>query len=711
MQNDDLIFGKNPLAKIVSIEVNDDQLEVITEDNGEIKSTFLPNRFWILSHEPVSRRSVALKGNLYYRYGVQYDNRDDFLKARSYLRNKDIFSIYDPKESALVKDGISYYKGLTPKDVSILSFDIESTGLKHDDDSDVLIISNTFRKNGQYTRKLFTYDNYNSTGEMLIAWCNWVREINPSIICAHNCSSYDFPYLQFVADKYNVTLNLGRDNSSIRFEQYESKFRKDATQFYHYHKARIYGREIVDTLFLSIRYDIGRKYESYGLKQIIKQEGLQASDRVFYDASKIRHNYKNPVEWEKIKSYAEFDADDSLALFDLMISPFFYMCQSVPKSMQSLLESAPGSQINSIMIRSYLQNKHSLPKASETKQFGGGISIGHPGIYNNCFKIDISSLYPSIILEYEVYDSDKDPNRNFLNMVQTFTSKRLEYKKLAKENKYYDDLQASYKIFINSSYGFLGSTGLLFNSSECASFITEKGREILKQAIKWAEEKKFKIVNADTDSIMFCKENGESFNQDDQDFLLKDINSLFPEKIKFEHDGLYETVIVVKAKNYLLWDGKKIKYKGSAIKAPGKEIALREFTNNILDAILNKKTNYTEIYNKYVLEIMDIQDIKRWCTRKTLTQKVLNPKRTNEQKIFDAIDGQEISEGDRIYVYFKEDDSLNLIQNFKNDHNKEKLFEKLYKTSLIFDTILSKDLFINYKLKRNKLLLEKFINE
>src|SRR6185369_7695949 len=140
-------------------------------------------------------------------------------------------------------------------------------------------------------------------GEMIEEWCKWVREVNPSIICGHNIQSFDLGYIAFIADKFNVQLALGRDGSNLTFQNYESKFRKDATQFLHYHKAKIYGREIVDTLFLAIKYDVGRKYESYGLKNIIKQEGLEVKDRQFYDAAKIRYNYHNKEEWSKIKSY------------------------------------------------------------------------------------------------------------------------------------------------------------------------------------------------------------------------------------------------------------------------------------------------------------------------------------------------------------------------------------------------------------------------
>jgi DNA polymerase elongation subunit (family B) len=73
-------------------------------------------------------------------------------------------------------------------------------------------------------------------------------------------------------------------------------------------------------------------------------------------------------------------------------------------------------------------------------------------------------------------------------MVDYFTIERLKNKKLAKEtgDSYYDDLQNSQKIAINSAYGFLGAPGLNFNSPQHAAFITKTGREILEKSVLWA---------------------------------------------------------------------------------------------------------------------------------------------------------------------------------------------------------------------------------
>ena len=712
--NESLIYGKDQTQCIVSLEVNDNQIELfVQKENGEVESEFRPNKFWLLSSQKLNKNFVKLDGNLHYCYGTQFSTRDDYMKARNVYKSQDLFSIYDPKESAMVKDGYTYFKGLHPKDVSILAFDIETTGLVHDETSKVLIISNTLRKNGQVTRKLFTYDEYETEALMILAWSTWVMQNDPSIICGHNILGYDLPYLKFIADRAGVNIFLGRDQSPLQFDdRYESRFRVDGSRDLSYHKVKCYGREIIDTMFLAIRYDVAtKKYESYGLKSIIKYENLEVKDRVFYDASNIRNVYTDPTEWEKIKQYALHDADDALALFDLMSPSYFYMTQSIPKPFQTVTESATGAQINSMMIRSYIQNKHSIPKPNPKEEYEGAISFGNPGVYHNVQKVDVASLYPSIMIQYEVYDKEKDPKANFSNLVQTFTKSRLEYKKKFKETgeSYYQSMDAAAKIFINSCYGFLGTPGLCFNSPKNAAFITETGREILQHSIDWAHRNNLTVVNADTDSISFCKSKMEPISEEEQKNYLDDLNSEFPERIKFEADGYFPSFIVLKAKNYILYDGKKIKTKGSSLKSSTIEPALKSFLNEIIEAMVFQKGNYQDIYNRYVKEVNNIKDIKRWASKKTISEKTLKSERTNESKIRDAIEGEEFVEGDKIYCYFKSDGSLGLAEKFDGDYDKMKLLEKLYKTTERFSTVLGEDVFINYKLKRNQKVLEQLL--
>jgi DNA polymerase elongation subunit (family B) len=341
-----------------------------------------------------------------------------------------VWTIFDRKEAALVLCGLRYFHELELSEIGILSFDIETPSLKRDENSRVLLISCTFRKGEQVIRKLFAYDEYPNQATMLKAWCAWVRSVDPSIILGHNIYGFDLPYLLFVAHREGVTLELGRDGSALQLENYKGRFRKDGSQFYSYQNPHIYGREVIDTMFLSMKADTARKYVSYGLKQIIQQEGLEKADRQHYDASQIGARYLDPVEWMKIKAYAQHDADDALALFDLIAAPYFYLTRMIPKPFQSIICQASGSQINSYLVSQYLTKSHSIPEASKPADYEGAISIGNPGRYSHVIKFDVASLYPSIMLEWGVQNREKDPEGHFLKMLLELTTERLKNKAL-----------------------------------------------------------------------------------------------------------------------------------------------------------------------------------------------------------------------------------------------------------------------------------------
>lgn len=123
-----------------------------------------------------------------------------------------------------------------------------------------------------------------------------------------------------------------------------------------------------------------------------------------------------------------------------------------------------------------------------------------------------------------------------------------------------------------------------------------------------------------------------------------------------------------------------------------------------------KKQKLKELYEVYVNEIMTLQDIKPWCTRKTLSSTMQESDRANETKVMSALEGSDYREGDRFYTYYREDDSIGLAENFNHDHNRTRLLKNLHDSGAIFSTVIpSKELFPNYSLKKPyKILLDKY---
>ena len=222
----------------------------------------------------------------------------------------------------------------------------------------------------------------------------------------------------------------------------------------------------------------------------------------------------------------------------------------------------------------------------------------------------------------------------------------------------------------------------------------------------------FIIPNCDTDSISICYPDFRPISPDQRSELIDEINSILPPKIQMDDDGYFSCVLILKTKNYALYDGKKIKIKGSALKASTKCPALKEVIKTFINTIIHiedvdkMKGQLQEEYMMYVSEIMNITNMQRWAARKTFSEKMLTSTRMNETKVMNAIKGSNYVEGDRFNTFYLPDDNLCLVENFSGEYNKTRLLKNLYDTVSVFSTVLPvKELFVNYSLKRNAKLL------
>lgn len=244
----------------------------------------------------------------------------------------------------------------------------------------------------------------------------------------------------------------------------------------------------------------------------------------------------------------------------------------------------------------------------------------------------------------------------------------------------------------------------------------------------------FQIVNADTDSISFCKKDRSPFTDKEQKKLLEEINSLMKPGIFWDHDGVFPFVGIVGAKNYIMFDGKKTKIKGSALKATKKEPRLKKFINDIIKCIVDERTE--EIQNLYIecakeiIQINKKSDISQWSFKATATKKVIEPTTPFNTKISEALLNHNIPivEGDKYYLFFKnisevkeveytkkdgkpgkkkvKVQNLELTTHYDGDIDKMVLLNKLFVTIKIFNRVLDITKYPNFKLKKNLKALE-----
>jgi DNA polymerase, archaea type len=175
---------------------------------------------------------------------------------------------------------------------------------------------------------------------------------------------------------------------------------------------------------------------------------------------------------------------------------------------------------------------------------GALIACPTPGLHHQVAKIDVSSLYPSIMLRYGIC-SRKDPQHKFLGVMSYMTAERLRLKQLAKGgDKSADHQQNALKILINGSYGYMGTGGYCFNDYEAAALVTAYGRKIITLMQAVVESLGATVIELDTDGIMFTSEQPAAITAAVQAALPNGINV----ELEFSGCGAY----VPKSKSYVI---------------------------------------------------------------------------------------------------------------------------------------------------------------
>src|SRR5690606_27096766 len=160
-----------------------------------------PFKPWLLGPKKFDNTWETLDGNLYYKYLKRFNTIQQFKEAAKSKYKFNLNVVSNLKEQAMILHGFTYFKGMTHKELGVLSFDIETTSIKHSENSKVLLISSTFRQGETTIKKLFAHDDYSCCGEMIADWAKWVREVNPSVILGHNIFLFDFPYIMYCAER------------------------------------------------------------------------------------------------------------------------------------------------------------------------------------------------------------------------------------------------------------------------------------------------------------------------------------------------------------------------------------------------------------------------------------------------------------------------------------------------------------------------------
>ncbi|MDQ3314624.1 MAG: DNA polymerase II, partial [Verrucomicrobiota bacterium] len=257
------------------------------------------------------------------------------------------------------------------------------------------------------------------------------------------------------------------------------------------------------------------------------------------------------------------------------------------------------TRINALFLREYFRQRHSIPELPMVRGFEGGYTdIFFTGVARNVWHCDIASLYPSVMLQFDCFPVT-DQLQIFRHLLTDLRTFRLEAKASMRAEKdvarqrHFHALQNTFKILINSFYGYLGFAQGHFADFDAAARVTQIGRDLLKKMIDWLQTQGAQVIEVDTDGIYFVPPvasssssfSSSSSNQIEQ--LRAGLAAELPPGIEVEFDEQFDAMFSYKAKNYALLtrDGDVI-IKGGALKSRGLEKFQRNFLEKMIELLM-----------------------------------------------------------------------------------------------------------------------------
>lgn len=304
----------------------------------------------------------------------------------------------------------------------------------------------------------------------------------------------------------------------------------------------------------------------------------------------------------------------------------------------------PGTAVSSYEVRKSLEKDIMIPLYKDDHEMvkdidtfiaadRGGLYLQPlPGVYEGVHEIDFSSMYPSIIVNYNLspetinvkcgkserveglgYEICMDKKGALPEFLSDLLDLRLYYKGKRETDERYRMRDSVLKWLLLTSFGYTGYKNAKFGRIEVHESITSLGRKILTESINIAEDEGFKVIHGIVDSL-WLQGNG------DVDKVMKSIEEM--SRLKISLEGYYKWIAFLPAKDgsgalnryFGLMDNGKFKIRGIEMRRTDFPNVCKDMQRDILKmyskipGIADFGHHYQEaraIYKSYIEKIIN----------------------------------------------------------------------------------------------------------
>ncbi len=388
---------------------------------------------------------------------------------------------------------------LSPK---ILSFDIENII----ETRQILVIGwslaiGDVRKSGSLT---------GPEPDLLRDFIRLVNHEDPDILIGYNVDGYDLPLLVERMKVYRISPAFARD--------YTSPHRVQDRYW------RMHGR-IISDVWWNVKKILHPKSETLNaVSRELLNEGKDNVDRL-----KIKEEWEN--RREDVIRYCIKDADLTLRIYEKLrvVDRNLFMSTVTKLPLDDVTNGGTSNYVDSILIREADRMNIGVRMTSildKSAPIEGGYvrSIG-AGLYSNVVVLDFKSMYPSMIIKYNICFTTLSPDGTITapngvryldpskkeglvpKILKDLMRQRDVVKKAMKdapsisEREYLDGVQGAMKILMNTFYGVLASSFYRFTNPEIGSSVTHYARNTIQNVMDKLEKSGLRVIYGDTDSV------------------------------------------------------------------------------------------------------------------------------------------------------------------------------------------------------------------
>ncbi len=622
-EDNQLLFGEDSTPRIVAIELGDTGTVRVyrREKDGSTSCDIEEIHPFVWADGDVADLGLTnaekLAGNSKYNWLVTTESWKELIALRNGLKKagRNFFALSDPVQHYLTHTGRTLFKQLPFEELKRMQIEVLSfAGGDLDAGADDHLTSIAVSDNGGW-EELIEVDPRaidESEHAAIKRLTSLIKERDPDVIEGHNLFKFDLPFLVTRARKAKTKLDWGRSGGFLRSRPSRLQI---AEKTIDYPKFTLDGRHFVDTFLLAQFYDVGmRTLSGFERSDVAQHFGLTTAA----DISQLSGKELQRAWQEDPKRYREralCAVRETRAVADLLSPSYFIQAQIFPYNYQDVIVRGNATRINALFLREYFRQRHGIPEMPMARGFEGGYTdIFFTGVARNVWHCDIASLYPSIMLQFDCFPVT-DQLQIFRHLLTDLRTFRLQAKsdmrdaKDAAQRRYFHALQNTFKILINSFYGYLGFAQGNFADFEAAARVTQIGRDLLKQMIEWLKAQGAQVIEVDTDGIYFVpptentadveivgrplrlpSQDGRRSARPTIEELQRGLAAELPPGIEVEFDEQFDAMFSYKAKNYALLtrDGEVV-IKGGALKSRGLEKFQRVFLEEMIKLLMEGK--------------------------------------------------------------------------------------------------------------------------